>query len=295
MRLLITGRQGQLARSLLERASAFPSLQISAVRRPELDMEQPGSATRMVYSARPDVIVNAAAYTAVDLAEKEPGRAFRVNSAAAGEIAAAARDIGARMIQISTDYVFGGSGHRPWRRDDPIGPLNAYGASKAAGEEQVRVANPQHLILRTSWVFSPFGRNFVATMLRIASERDEVRVVADQRGCPTNALDLADAILTVAEQWRAGSNQGVGQTMHVTGAGECSWAEFAGEVFETSAAIGGPAAKVVPIATADFPTTAARPRYSVLDCARFEESFRFPMRSWRGGLPSTVQRLLAER
>lgn len=290
MRLLVIGREGQLAKSLVERSGEVPDLEVHAAGRPQLDLEQPGSAAGVIEALRPDVVVNAAAYTAVDQAEKEPERAFRINADAAGEIAAAARLAGAKVIQVSTDYVFPGTAERPWRPDDPTGPINVYGASKLAGEEQVRAENPDHLILRTAWVFSPFGRNFVATMLRLAGERKEVRVVDDQQGCPTSALDLADAILAVAGRWDH-EPVGLGSTMHVAGAGACSWAEFARSIFEVSAAAGGPSARVVPIASADFPTPARRPAYSVLDCSSFEQTFDWPMRPWTGALPETIARL----
>ena len=295
MRLLVTGREGQLARSLSGRASGLEGIEVHAVGQPRLDLEQPGSAAAIIRELRPDLVVNAAAFTAVDQAEEEPERAFRINADAAGEVGAAARAVGARVIQVSTDYVFPGSGDRPWRPDDATGPLNVYGASKLGGEEQVRAANPEHLILRTSWVFSAIGRNFVSTMLRLARERDVVRVVDDQRGCPTSADDLADAILVVADHWGRGSSVGLGETMHVAGAGSCSWAEFASRIFAESVALGGPGAKVVPIASAEFPTPARRPMNSVLDCAAFEEAFAWPMRRWSDALPEVVARLLRER
>lgn len=290
MKLLVTGRDGQLARSLVERSGEVPDLEVHAVGRPQLDLEQPGSAARVIEALRPDVVINAAAYTAVDQAEQEPDRAFRINGDAAGEIAAAARMVGAKVIQISTDYVFPGTAMRPWRPDDPTGPINVYGASKLAGEEQVRAETPDHLILRTAWVFSPFGRNFVATMLRLAGERDQVRVVDDQRGCPTSALDLADAILAVAMRWRH-EPAGLGSTMHVAGAGACNWAEFARSIFEVSDAAGGPSARVIPIASAEFRTPARRPAYSVLDCSAFERTFDWPMRPWAEALPATIARM----
>nr|WP_237219923.1 dTDP-4-dehydrorhamnose reductase [Sphingomonas arenae] len=292
--MLITGREGQLARSLVERAAEVRGLEVHAIGRPELDLEQPGRAAAVIREIRPDLVVNAAAYTAVDQAEQEPERAFRVNADGAGEVAAAAREVGARVIQISTDYVFPGLGEWPWRPDDATGPLNVYGASKLAGEEQVRAANPEHLVLRTSWVFGGHGRNFVSTMLRLARERDVVRVVDDQRGCPTPADDLADAILAVAERWRAGGSEGLGETMHVAGAGPCSWAEFASAIFAVSAAQAGPSAEVVPIPSSEFPTPARRPMFSVLDCGTFEREFNWPMRRWSDALPEVVARLLRD-
>lgn len=293
MKILVTGGTGQLVRSLLERAEHHRGIEVATAGRPAVDLEQPGSISRAIWAARPEIVINAAAYTAVDQAEQEPDRAFRTNADAAGETAAAAREVGARVIQISTDYVFAGTGECAWRPGDPTGPLGTYGASKLAGEEQVRAANPDHLILRTAWVFSPFGKNFVATMLRLAAERGEVRVVADQRGCPTNALDLADGLLRVARAWRNGDRAGVGQTMHLAGPEPCSWAEFAKAIFEASAQVGGPVAEVRAITTAEFPTPARRPSNSVLDSSMFEATFGWQMPSWRQGLQQTVRRLLS--
>lgn len=292
MRILVTGREGQLVRSLVEHAAGRADLELITAGRPEIDLERPGSIAEAIDAARPDLVVNAAAYTAVDQAEQEREQAFRINADAAGEAAAAARDVGARFVQISTDYVFDGSGDRAWRPDDPTGPLGVYGASKLAGEQQVRAAHPEALILRTAWVYSPFGKNFVKTMLRLAEQRDEVRVVGDQRGCPTNGLDIADAVLRVAEIWAEGRDAGVGSTMHVGGSEACSWAEFAEGVFAASAACGGPSARVVPITTAEFPTPARRPANSVLDSSAFEQAFGWPIPSWRDSLAPVVERIL---
>jgi dTDP-4-dehydrorhamnose reductase len=293
MKVLVTGREGQLVRSLVERARDRPGLEVVTAGRPAVDLEQPGSLRAAVRAAAPDLVINAAAYTAVDQAEREPERAFRINADAAGEAAAAARETGARIIQLSTDYVFDGTGTRPWRPDDGTAPLGVYGASKLAGEEQVRAGSPQHLIVRTAWVYSPFGRNFVRTMLRLAAERDEVRVVADQRGGPTNALDLADGLLHVASAWASGSDTGLGRTMHFAGQEPCSWAVLGEAVFAASARLDGPSARVVPIGSADYPTPAQRPANSVLDCRDFEVAFGWPMPRWRSSLGEVVRRLLA--
>jgi dTDP-4-dehydrorhamnose reductase len=171
------------------------NFEIISTARPAVDLEIPGSLAAHIRLVAPDAVVNAAAYTDVDRAEDEPDHAFRINADAAGEAAAAAREIGASIVHISTDYVFDGAGSVPYREDAPTHPVGVYGKSKLAGEEQVRAANPQSLIMRTAWLYSPFGRNFVRTMLRLASERPEIAVVDDQRGTPTSALDLADAIL----------------------------------------------------------------------------------------------------
>ena len=196
MRVLVTGKHGQVATALLERARAGAELVMLG--RPEFDLTEPATLAKAIVAAQPDVVINAAAYTAVDKAESEPDLAHRVNAEAAGAVAAAAAEIGAPILQLSTDYIFDGSLGRPYRENDPTAPLGVYGASKRAGEAAVIKANPRHAILRTAWVYAPFGANFVRTMLRLGETRDVVRVVADQQGCPTNALDIADALLAVA-------------------------------------------------------------------------------------------------
>ena len=291
MKLLVTGRDGQLAKALVEQGKHSPHVHVQAVGRPELDLEQSGSAAALIRKLRPDVVVNAAAYTCVDQAEQDAARAFQINASGAGEVSAAAWEIGAKVIQISTDYVFSGESERAWRPDDPAHPLNVYGASKLSGERQVRAANPHHLILRTSWVFSPFGRNFVSTMLRLARERKEVRIVDDQFGRPTSAQDLAAAVLAVAERWQA-EHVGLGSTMHFASAGRCSWATFAKAIFNVSSNAGGPTARVVPITTSELASPARRPAYSVLDCSTFRETFELPTPAWSQALPETIARLL---
>lgn len=293
MKVLITGLSGQLARSLVERAASRANVEVTAVGRPELDLEIGGTAERVIAAAAPDVVINTSAYTSVDEAEDEPERAFRVNAGGAGEVAAAAVKAGAPIIQISTDYVFDGRSSRPYMEADATGPINAYGASKLAGEEAVRTANPDHLIVRTSWVYSPFASNFVRTMLHLAGERNDVRVVADQHGCPTSGLDLADALLRLAERRAAGDAEGWGETYHLAGHEACSWAEFAQTIFRCSAAVGGPAPRVVPIGTAERPTPAARPASSVLDCRRFERVFGLALPPFEQSLKTVVRRILA--
>jgi dTDP-4-dehydrorhamnose reductase len=285
MKVMVTGRSGQLARSLAERATAS---EVIAVGRPELDLEIPGSAEAAIRRIGPDVVINAAAYTDVDSAEDEPDRAFRINADGAGEVAKTAKALDIPLIQISTDYVFDGSASDAYAEDAAVAPLGAYGRSKLAGEEKVRAANPKHLILRTSWVYSPFGRNFVKTMFDAAEQRDELRVVADQRGCPTSALDLADALLRLIERWN-----GQGATYHLAGSGEASWYDLACEVMSVRKRLGLRVAKVQPIATADWPTRAERPRNSVLDSGKFERDFGFRLPDWRPSIAEVVERLAA--
>ena len=292
MRILVTGREGQLARSLVERASAYPGLDLHFASRPECDLALEGSASTAIRALQPDLIVSAAAYTAVDRAEAEPELARRINADAVGEIAAAASAIAAPLIHVSTDYVFSGTGDAPVSEDARIAPLGVYGRTKADGEQHVRDAAPDHLILRTAWVYSPFGANFVKTILRLAAEREEIAVVADQVGSPTSALDLADVILALAERRRIGDHAGWGETYHAAGAGRASWAEFAEAVMQESSAAGGPAARICPIATAQYPTPAARPAWSVLDSSQLRDHFGLSMPPWRESVAFVTQRLL---
>lgn len=259
----------------------------------DLDLEIAGSAAQAVRSSAPDVIINTAAYTAVDQAEDEPERAFRINAEAVGELATAARDVGARLIHVSTDYVFDGRSPEPYREDAPAAPLGVYGRSKLAGEKAVREALADHIIVRTAWVYSPFGRNFVKTMLSTARGRDELSVVADQRGNPTSALDLADALIHILDHWTGDDDMGLGRTYHVAGSGEASWFDLAQQVFADAARLGLPSAIVNPIRTADWPTRAERPPYSLLDSSRFAADFGHRLPDWRTSTTAVVERLAA--
>ena len=293
MKALVTGRHGQLARSLGERSANHPSIELEFAGRPEIDLAVEGSAAAAIARLRPNVVINAAAYTAVDQAEDEPELAMRINAQGAREVAEAADSIGAPIIQVSTDYVFDGTSERAYREDDETGPISVYGASKLRGEEAAREANPRHLIVRTSWVVSPFGRNFVRTMIEAARSREVLNVVDDQRGRPTSALDLADALLAILDRWAAGDMVGQGRTYHVANAGEASWFELAREIMDECRRVGAPAAEVRPIASSEWPTKAERPRNSVLDCSRFEEEFRWEMPDWRPSVRAIVRRLAA--
>ena len=290
IRLAVTGRTGQLACALVERATKTPAIAVTAVGRPDLDLERPATVAAAIRAARPDVVVNAAAFTAVDRAEAEPDRAFAVNRDGAAAVARAAAALNIPLIQLSTDYVFAGTGQGACVETDATGPLNVYGASKLAGEIAVRQAHEGALILRTSWLYSPFGGNFVKTMLRLGRERRALEVVDDQFGNPTSALDLADAILRLAPRLAAGSPPGA--TFHLAGAGVTTWCGFARYIFEMSHALGGPRALVVGIASADYPAAARRPANSSLDCRAFAEAFGFSLRPWREGVERVVSRLL---
>ena len=256
MRALVTGRSGQVARALAE-APRPEGLELVFLGRPDLDLDRPETVAPAVRAARPDVVLSVAAYTAVDAAEADRDAAFRANAEAPGELAAASRALGAPLLHLSTDYVFDGRKPTPYVETDPTGPATAYGASKLAGELAVLDAQPDSLVLRTAWVHAPWGSNFVRTMLRLAQTRDTVSVVADQRGAPTYAPDIAEALLALAKGLAA--REGPPGLFHMSGAGEASWAEFAEAVFTGAAARGGPHAQVRPIPTSDYPTPAPRP------------------------------------
>ena len=289
MRILVTGRGGQVATSIEERAPEGHELLF--VDRPEFDLADPASIARVVEEFRPDIVLSTAAYTAVDKAEDEPELATAVNATGPSALAEAARRAGAPIIHLSTDYVFDGTLDRPYREDDATGPIGVYGKTKLAGEEAVRAAGGDHAILRTAWVYSPFGANFVKTMLRFGAEREELTVVADQIGGPTSALDIADALFAMIATWQA-KGEWPGGTYHFTGAGEASWADFARAIFAESAILGGPNARIRDIATHDWPTKAVRPANSRLDCSYFSATFGFRAPAWPDSLRTVVRRLL---
>lgn len=286
MRILVTGRNGQLATALNEVAAKRPGFEVIAMGRPELDLEDAASVAPAISGARPDFIINAAAYTAVDKAEQEEAKAFAINRDGAAAVAAAAAKLDVPLIHISTDYVFPGGKPSPYVETDATGPLGVYARSKLAGEIAVMAAHPSALILRASWVFSPFGANFVKTMLRIGKDRAEVSVVDDQTGNPTSALDLADAMLRIAP------DLGQGGTYHLCGTGDVTWCGFAREIFAISKALGGPCPAVKAISTAEYPTPARRPANSRMSTDAFAARFGFRLGPWRDALPETISRLL---
>ncbi len=293
MRLLIAGWQGQLARALVELAPGVRDIEALAVGRPALDLCEPASITRAMTDFKPDVIINTAAYTAVDKAESEPEAAFTLNRDGARLLAEAAARRGAAIIHVSTDYVFDGAKPAPYVEDDPTGPLNVYGRSKLEGEAAVRVANPRHVILRTSWVHSATGANFVKTMLRLAAERPALSVVDDQVGSPTYAPHLAEATLAIARRIARDGASAPWGTYHAAGQGTCSWCGLAREVFRVSAATGGPAVPVTAIPTSAYPTPARRPMNSRLDCSKLSAAYGIALPAWQAGVADGVKRLLA--
>jgi dTDP-4-dehydrorhamnose reductase len=292
VRILVTGREGQVVRSLVERASAGEA-EIVTLGRPELDLAgSPDAIVAAIRATAPHVIVSAAAYTQVDKAESEPDLAFAVNEGGARAVARAAHELGVPLVHLSTDYVFNGSKQTPYDEEDPTDPTGVYGASKLAGEQAVLTEHDNSAVLRTAWVYSPFGANFVKTMLRLAADRNEVRVVADQRGNPTSALDIADGVLRVAQNLCAGSNSSHRGIFHMTGSGDASWAEFAEAVFAASAEIGGPTATVTHIATAEYPTPARRPSNSRLDSSKIARAHGVRLPDWHSSLEQVVRRVV---
>ena len=294
IRMAVTGLQGQVVTSLIERARTAVAVEIVALGRPELDLADAASIDRALTGAKPDIIVSAAAYTAVDRAESEPDLAMAVNGAAPGVIAVTAAKLGVPVIHISTDYVFDGAKTEPYREEDAVNPLGVYGRSKLAGEQALQQATADYAILRTAWVYSPFGANFVKTMLRLGADREALNVVADQQGSPTNALDIADAVIAVAGQMlnHPGDPEKRG-VFHLSGTGDTDWASFAEAIFTASAAQGSPHARVNRITTSEYPTAAPRPANSRLNTEKLRKHFGLELPDWRTSLPPVVQRLLA--
>lgn len=294
MRIVVTGRHGQVAQALHERA-AGTNAEIILMARPEIDLTRPSEIEAALIARKPDAIINAAAYTAVDQAESEPDLAYAINAEGAGAVARAATKLGVPIVQLSTDYVFDGTGERPYRETDPTNPLSVYGASKLAGERAVAEAAADYAVLRTSWVYGPFGKNFVRTMLALARQRDEVRVVCDQVGAPTNALDIADGVLGVVRNLLAEPTRSdLRGIFHMTADGTATWAEFAEAIFAASRAAGGPSAKVIPIPTTEYPTPARRPANSRLDGSALVAAHGIRLPHWRQSLQPCIERLLAQ-
>lgn len=283
MRVLITGHLGQLGNALIGCAPADAS--ITAIDREQLDLTQPDAVATLVNDCAPDLILNAAAYTAVDRAETEQAVAQAVNGDAVGTLARLAAERGAKLVHVSTDFVFGDGASRPIPPDAPTNPLSVYGATKLDGERQALAAAPETLIIRTAWVYAAHGGNFVKTMLRLMRERPEVRVVADQIGAPTYAPGLASAM------WQlAGGQSGI---MHYSDAGTASWYDFAVAIQEEALAIGllDNAATIIPIKTEDYPTPARRPAYSLLDSGATWAALGGPPPHWRTNLRTMLQEL----
>jgi dTDP-4-dehydrorhamnose reductase len=285
--ILVTGGSGQVGGALLRLAS---DMEIVAPGRSELDLSDPRSLAAIIGSRPWAAVVNCAAYTAVDRAESDVVAAWQINALAPAALAAATAAANIPIIQLSTDYVFDGSKAASYVEDDPVAPLGVYGASKEGGEQAIRTANPAHIILRTAWVVSATGSNFVKTMLRLGADRPHLRVVADQHGCPTTADDIARAILTILGRIADGPYG----TYHFVNAGEATWHELAEAVFARAAIYGHAAPAVEPIATSDYPTRAARPANSRLWTAKIARDFGVAPRQWREAVDEIVDTLVKE-
>ncbi|OOO29698.1 dTDP-4-dehydrorhamnose reductase [Agrobacterium sp. YIC 4121] len=289
MRLAVTGKNGQVVSAL--QALASDELEIVALGRPELDLAQPETVLKALREVKPDVVVSAAAYTAVDKAESEQDIAFAVNRDGARAVAQAASDIGIPVIHLSTDYVFDGTKDTAYVESDPIGPTSVYGRSKLEGERAVSEATDNYVVLRTAWVYSEYGNNFVKTMLRLSENRDEINVVADQFGCPTSANDIAAAVVTIARKLVEDSSAPLRGVFHLSGTGETNWANFAKQIFALSAENGGKSIVVNDITTAQYPTPARRPANSRLDCSKLEEVYGIKLPSWQTSTRAVVTAL----
>ncbi|WP_338148145.1 dTDP-4-dehydrorhamnose reductase [Neoroseomonas eburnea] len=290
-RVLVTGRGGQLATGL-EAALPAQGFEAILVGQPEFEFDRPETVAVAFAVARPDAVVNCAAWTAVDAAEDNEAAAFRANALGPALIARHCATLGIPLIQISTDYVFDGLKGTPYSEEDAPNPLGAYGRTKLAGEWAALAGNPCTTVLRTAWVFAPMGNNFVRTMLRVGAERPELRVVADQRGSPTAAPDLADAIAGVLARMReTGWREAYRGVFHAVASGTTTWHAFAEAIFEAAAPFNGPRPRVHAITTAEYPTKAVRPADGRLDTAKLAATFGVTLPPWRAGLDRVVQAL----
>jgi dTDP-4-dehydrorhamnose reductase len=282
MKILLTGKNGQVGWEL-ERTLA-PLGEVVAVNRQALDLADPDAIRALIRQVKPDLIVNPAAYTAVDRAESEPELAMAVNGVAPGIMAEEAKKLGAAMVHYSTDYVFDGGNVTPYAETDVTSPNNVYGRTKLAGEQAIQAAGIPHLILRTSWVYGSRGRNFLLTILRLAQERDELKIVDDQIGAPTSSRMIAEATAQILAQ-TGGNPGGASGIYQLTAAGQTSWYGFAAAILERRAkSTGVPGARLIPIPTSDYPLPAPRPLYSVMANDKLRHAFGMAIPAWQTGL-----------
>ncbi len=279
--ILVFGKTGQVATELQRQGD------VTALGRDTADLSDPQACAAVIADLKPSVVINAAAYTAVDKAEEEEALAQRINAASPGAMAGACVQLDVPLLHVSTDYVFDGSGTPAWRETDPVSPQNAYGRTKLAGEEAIRASGARHIILRTAWVFSAHGTNFVKTMLRLSETRDALRVVEDQIGGPTPAADIAATLLTLADAMRGGAEGG---TYHYAGEPHTNWAEFARAIFSQA----GRDVAVTGIPSTEYPTPATRPLNSRLDCAKLASDFGITPADWQGGLSRVLKEVSSE-
>jgi dTDP-4-dehydrorhamnose reductase len=292
--ILVVGRSGRLARTLVEEAGRL-GVAVRAIGRPDLDITKPDLVQRVVAAEGPSAIINAAGVVIMDEAERDPERAFAVNSEGAGCLAEVANDAGIAFVHISTDYVFDGNKSTPYVEDDPTGAISVYGHSKAVGEQAVLAKYPSAIVARTSYVFFPFASNFLTAMLRLAETQDTVRVVADQFGTPTSAVDLAQALLLIAGRLQQDRDRFPGGIYHVAGRGTASWLHFAEAIFAGWARRGHKVPRVEPTSLADWPGPAKRPRYSPLDCSKVERTFGIMLPPWEQSLEMCLDRIARDQ
>ncbi len=294
MKIAVTGRQGQLVSCLREKCG--PQDQLIYLARPEFDMLQHSHIRKGLRQTKPDILVNCAAYTAVDKAEESPlqnGFCHRINATAAGELATVCAELDIPIIQVSTDYVFGGDMNRPYVETDPLNPVNFYGYSKMVGEHLVARKQPQHVILRTSGLFSPYGQNFVKTMLDKGRTNKNLTVVNDQVICPTAAMDLATAILCICRQLEKSRHPDLFGIFHAVGATSTDWAEFAKHIFEAARHRDFPVVSVTSVPSTEYPTIAKRPYNSALNTDKLAKTYGIKLPSWNSSLCYTMDKLLS--
>jgi dTDP-4-dehydrorhamnose reductase len=291
LRILITGRDGQVGWELTRTLASLGD--VTATSRAELDLTSDASIRTVIRSVRPQLIVNAAAYTAVDKAESEPEMARRINTDAVATLAAEAKTLGAVVIHYSTDYVFDGAKTTPYVEEDAPNPLGVYGRTKLGGEQALADAGVPHLMLRTSWVYGARGKNFLLTILKLAAEKPELRIVADQTGAPTWSHDIAAATATIAKRWMDGDAAKQSGIYHLTASGEATWHGFAAEAVRLQglATQSKALARLVPISTSEYPTPAARPKNSRLDCGKLENDFSVRLPDWKISLAGVLRHL----
>ncbi|WP_174274254.1 dTDP-4-dehydrorhamnose reductase [Sphingomonas bacterium] len=287
--ILVTGGSGQIGRSL--KRLAPEGFELVMPTRSELDISDPESCAEFVAARDWAAVISSGAYTAVDKAEADVTAAWEANAIGPAALAAATAKAGIPILHVSTDYVFDGSRPGFYRESDPVAPIGVYGASKEGGEQAVRTANPRHIILRTAWVVSPFGNNFVKTMLRLGAERPQLRVVGDQYGCPTSALDIASTLLALLDHATRDAAPPWG-TYQFVNAGEASWHALACAVLDRAATHGRPRPEIEAIATSDYPTPARRPANSRLSTAKLEQAFGIAPRAWQAAIDDIVDELV---
>lgn len=279
MRMVVTGKTGQVARALND-LNAIHGHELVFIGRPDADLAAPETLFAPILTQKPDIILSIGAYTAVDRAESEPDIAHRINAGGPEALGKIALELDIPIIHLSTDYVFNGNKSEPYVEDDATDPINVYGRSKLAGEQAIVAATSNHVILRTSWVYSPYGQNFVKTMLRLAQSRDSITVVNDQFGCPTSASDIARALFSIAERLNESSDLKLRGLFHMTAPNATSWAGFAEEIMARWQALGGRRAHIIPIGSATYPTAAARPANSRLNCEKLAATYGIKLNRW---------------